>query len=252
LILERLYRQVLCALALIALASSAGAQGAAGGPAPLEVSGAANITNKGISLIPALTLGRPAAIVDLAVRKRNVGFEPQFRFGLDGKPWSFLFWARYRVATDGKFRLTLGGHPALSFRTTAVPSGETSRDLIEVRRYLGGEVVPSYVLTPSVAVGAYYLYAHGFDGATRHTHFVAARMTASNVEVFRGYVLQFVPQIYYLSTNGQRGSYVGASASVARQGSPISIGTIVNQPLHSAVIGGQVFLWNVSVTYAFR
>jgi hypothetical protein len=56
----------------------------------VAVSGAVSVTNKGISLIPSFTLGRPAAIFDLAVRKGDLGFEPQFRFGLDGKPWSFL------------------------------------------------------------------------------------------------------------------------------------------------------------------
>ena len=101
-------------------------------------------------------------------------------------------------------------------------------------------------------MGAYYLYSRGFDGAPKHTHVIAARMNASNVEVFRGYVLQFAPQVYYLSTNGQAGNYVSASASFARRGSPISIGTIVNQPLHTEVSGGRDFLWNVSLNYVFR
>jgi hypothetical protein len=217
---------------------------------PVEVSGAVNVNTKGISLVPALTLGRPAAIFDLAVRKGDVSFEPQLRFALDGKPWSFLLWGRYRAVTTDKFRLTVGGHPAFSFKSTTTAEGG---DLIEVRRYVAADVTPTWTLSPRVSTGAYYLYSHGIDrGAPPHTHFVAARAYLSNIQVFGDYVVHAAPQLYYLRTSGRDGTYVGASASVGRRGSPWSIGTIVNQPLGSAVVGGQRFLWNVSVSYAFK
>jgi len=37
------------------------------------------------------TLGKPAAIFDLSVGNERLAFEPQFRFSLEGKPWSFIF-----------------------------------------------------------------------------------------------------------------------------------------------------------------
>ena len=234
-----------------ALAPAARAQGAPP-PRPLEVSGAVNLNTKGISLVPALTLGRPSAIADVVIRKGAASFEPQFRFATDGKPWSFLLWGRYRAVATGRFRLTLGGHPAFSFRTTTVPTAAATRDLIEVRRYLAGEASPTYALTSTVAVGAYYLYSRGFDGASKHTNLVAARLNVSNIEMFRGLVAQVQPQLYFLRTSGQNGSYLSASASFTKTGAPVSITTIVNQPLRTRVVGGQDFLWNVGVTYAFR
>jgi hypothetical protein len=238
---------------LVSLASLAHAQSPTGGARPVEVSGAVNINSKGISLVPALTLGRPAAIFDLAVRKGDFSFEPQLRFALDGKPWSFLLWGRYRAVTREKFRLTVGGHPAFSFRTTAATGNAVSRELIEVRRYLAVEATPTFVLSPRANAGGYYLYSRGVaPGAAPHTHLAAARVTLANIGVFRDYVVQVAPQFYYLRTSGQDGTYVSASASIGRSSSPWSIGTIVNQPLQSKVVGGQDFLWNVSVTYAFR
>lgn len=59
--------------------------------------GAVTITNKGISIVPNLTLGKPAVIFDLSVGKRKLSFEPSLRFALEGKPWSFLFWWRYKL-----------------------------------------------------------------------------------------------------------------------------------------------------------
>ena len=81
------------------LASEARAQEAGSSPHPVEVSVNVNVNSKGISLVPALTLGRPSTIVDVAVRKGALSFEPQFRFALDGKPWSFLLWGRYRAVS---------------------------------------------------------------------------------------------------------------------------------------------------------
>ena len=66
-----------------------------------SVLGAITVTNKGISLIPSFTLGKPATLIDLVTRKAELSFEPQFRVGLDGKPWSFVFWGRYRPSTGG-------------------------------------------------------------------------------------------------------------------------------------------------------
>src|SRR5215468_11181833 len=79
--------------------------------------GAVTVTNKGISLVPTFTLGKPAAIFDLSMGKKKFFFEPQFKFSLAGKPWAFLFWWRYKLVTTSKFAFTAGVHPALSFRT---------------------------------------------------------------------------------------------------------------------------------------
>ena len=104
------------------------------------MSGTVNVTSEGISTVPALTLGRPAAIFDLSVRRGRVGFEPQFRFDLEGRPWSFLLWGRYRPVQGDTISLTAGGDPSFSFRTTTgtIGNDEMHRDLIQVRRYVAG------------------------------------------------------------------------------------------------------------------
>jgi hypothetical protein len=132
---------------------------------PVSVSGSVNVTTKGISNVPALTLGRPAAIVDLAVRKGRLGFEPQLRFDLEGKPWSFLLWGRYRAVEGDNFRLTLGAHPSFSFRTVraSLVADGVERDLIQVRRYVAGDAASSWRLSETVTTGGYYLYSHGLD-----------------------------------------------------------------------------------------
>jgi hypothetical protein len=229
------------------------AQNADGADRPFDVSGAVTVTTKGISLIPSFTLGRPAAVFDLAIRKAHVGFEPQFRFGLDGKPWSFLLWWRYRMQPGDRFRLTVGGHPSFSFKTISASTDGAERDLIRVTRYLAGEVSPTYALTDKVSLGAYYLYSNGIDPeSAQHTHFVAARATVTDILIAEGVSVQIAPQLYYLWTDDEDGVYLGSSATLSVRDFPFSIATVVNAPLRTGITGGNDFLWNVSLVYAIR
>lgn len=218
----------------------------------VDVSGNVSVTNKGISLIPSFTLGRPAAIFDVAIRNGRVGFEPQFRVGLDGKPWAFLFWGRYRPLKRGKFQLGLGGHPAVSFRTITTSINGAPSDVIVARRYLAGEVAPTYQLARHLNVGAYYLYSHGVEkDVVKHTQFLAARATVANVRVSHRYTLQITPQFYYLRTDKLDGFYVNSGVTLARENLPVSIAATVNKVIRTRVAGDD-FLWNVSVNYAIK
>mgnify|MGYP006925660528 FL=1 len=105
---------------------------------PMRFSGAVKVTNKGISTVPNLTLGKPAAIFDLSVGKGKLSFDPQLRFALEGKLWSFLFWWRYKLVRTERFQLNLGAHPALSFRRIKIPVNGLEKEDMVVRRYLAG------------------------------------------------------------------------------------------------------------------
>ena len=56
----------------------------------LHFSGNILATNNGISLIPSFNLGRPAVAFNLSIGGEKLSFDPQFRFSMDGKPWSFI------------------------------------------------------------------------------------------------------------------------------------------------------------------
>ncbi|MBP6094755.1 MAG: hypothetical protein KA514_10225, partial [Cytophagaceae bacterium] len=77
------------------------------------------ITNNGISVVPIFTLGKPAAIINFTVG-RKFTFEPEFRVSLEGKPWSFIYWFRYKLAKTSKFTWSIGAHPAIIFKTIPV------------------------------------------------------------------------------------------------------------------------------------
>ena len=218
-----------------------------------EVTWAMSVTNKGISGFPAFTLGKPAGTLDVWIRRGGFSVNPQFRFGLDGTPWSFLFLGRYRLLDGERLRVTVGAHPALFFRTATVSLNGVVRDVVVAEHFAGGELFPSYALSRNVSVGTYYSYSHGLDAdVTRHTHFVAARAGLANLKLLARFVARLDPQVYYLRMDDRDGTYLNSRVTVGKRDLPVSIAGIVNRPIRTDIPGGGALLWNVSLNYAPR
>lgn len=146
--------------------------------------GAIAVTNKGISTIPNLTLGKPAVVFDLIMGKGKLAFEPQLRWALSGKPWSFLFWGRYYFLESEKFRMNVGVHPAIAFREIEIDTRLGKTNVMRGQRYLAADLVPTFRLNSNISMGMYYLYSHGLDkDITRNTHFVSIRSMFSDLKL---------------------------------------------------------------------
>jgi len=211
-------------------------------------SGAISITNKGISTIPSFTLGKPAAELDLWVGKGNLRFEPIIRISLEGKPWSLIFWWRYRFFENDKFRFRAGAHPALLFRTE---TNGISKEIIRTYRYLASDFSPTFFLTSNITIGPYYLYARSLeDDVARNTHYISLVGSFSNIKLFDDVALNITPQVYYLRLDQQDGFYATSSFSLTKKDFPFSIAAIINKKMDSN-IAGEDFLWNVSLVYSF-
>lgn len=220
---------------------------------PNNFSGAVTVTTKGISTVPNLTLGKPAAIFDLSLGKRNLTFEPQLRFALEGRPWSFLFWWRYKLVKAEKFRITIGSHPALSFKTTATETGGVTEKTTKVYRYLAAELSPSYLLSKNASIGMYYLYSRGIEKIlTRNTNLVAVRGNISNIKISNQLFLGLYPQIYYLKMDENNGFYLNSSITLAKSNFPVSLSSMFNKRIKSDIPADNDFIWNVSLRYAFN
>ena len=216
------------------------------------VEGLLTVTNKGISTVPSITLGKPAAILNVSIARSGFAFEPELKYGLNGKPWAFIFWGRYRLDRDN-FHLTIGEHPSVNFKTITVSINQTQTQVIEARRYLAGELYPSYSVSRNVAVGAYYLYSRGFEAdIAKNNHFLALRTTLSNVPRSDGYFLRFVPQVFYLKQDARGGTYGNCVLTFGRKDFPFSIGAQANKTFRTSILEGDDFIWNVSLSYSIK
>lgn len=214
--------------------------------------GAALVTNNGISLIPTFSLGKPAAIFDIYMAKRKLSFEPEFRFSLEGKPWTFLFWWRYKLVEGEKFKFNVGAHPAMNFRTVTAEVNGESKEMIVTRRYLAAELSPNYFVARNTSVGVYYLYSHGIDKeAVRHTHFLTLNSNFSNIKLFDEVYMRFSPQVYYLNQDKEDGFYITSTLAFTKRRFPLSIMAIFNKTIETDITGSKDFVWNVSLVYSF-
>lgn len=217
----------------------------------LDVSGTISATSEGISIVPALSLGKPAGLVNMSMGKR-LTFEPDLRFSMDGKPWSFLFWLRYDLVELEKFNVRIGGHPAVNFAPkTAVING-VEREIITARRFLAGELSTSYSLSKQVSVGTYYLYGHGFETSVpAHTHYLSVNSNIVDILSVEDFFLTLSPQFYYLNIDRENGFYAASGVSLGKTGIPFSISAFYNQTIQSDISGSPDVLWNVSLNYSF-
>ena len=214
--------------------------------------GAVTVTNNGISFVPTFSLGKPAVIFDLSMGRR-LSFDPQFRFSLEGKPWSFLFWGRYKLLKTNKFSFNVGSHLGLSFKTITAPLNGITTEITTVKRYLAGELVPNYLLTKDISIGMYYLYSRGIDdGTTRNTHFLTLNTNFSDIRLSKQFYMKFMPQVYYLKMDQLDGVYFTSALTLANRKIPLSISSVINKIIQTNITASQNFVWNVSLIYTFN
>lgn len=216
-----------------------------------EFSGVITVNNNGISLVPTFSLNKPATTFGLAMGGR-LTFEPQFWFGLDGKPWAFLLWGRYKLLNTNKFKLNIGAHPGFLFSTMSVLANGNTNEIIRTQRFLATEISPNYFLTKNISVGMYYLYSHGLqEDATNNIHFLTVNTNFSDIPLFQNLYLRFNPQFYYLKMDKNDGIYFTSTLTLAKRNFPLSIQTIVNQMIKTNIVSKD-FVWNVSLVYSFQ
>jgi hypothetical protein len=209
------------------------------------------VTNNGISVVPIFTLGKPATIINFTVG-RKFTFEPEFRVSLEGKPWSFLFWLRYKLVKTPKFTWSIGGHPAIIFRTIPVTLNGNKENILRAQRLLAAEMSQGYRFNKNASMGFYYLVGAGsVEYKIKPTNLMSLRGGYNNIDLGKGIFAGVNSQLIYLFTNGEEGSYVNGTLTLAHKQFPVTLSCFYNQPINTNITGGKNPVWNVAATYAF-
>jgi hypothetical protein len=217
------------------------------------ISGGATATNNGISLLPTFSLGKPALIFDLATGNNRLSFEPQLRFSMEGRPWVFLFWWRYKFVQSEKFKLTAGVHPAFVFNDIPAAATGVPQDAQIAKTYLAGDFAPNYFIRKNISVGIYYLHSSGFmQGAIKNTNFITVNANFTNIKLSDKFYAKFNPQLYYLRMDDLGGYYVTTTITLAKRDFPLSVQSIINQAIQTDLVAKHNFVWNLSLVYSFR
>jgi hypothetical protein len=209
-----------------------------------------SVTNNGFSIVPAFSLGEPAAFLDMRMGNRRWSFEPQFRYALEGRPWSFIFIYRYKAIENNRFQLSIGGHlPGINYITETVTINGITEELSVARRFLALEIIPNFQITKNTSIGIYYLRGFGFQmHAPQNNNFLSLQSTFRNIKLSGNAYLNFNPQVFYLKVDSDDGFYINATTTLGINGFPITLSSIVNKAVKSN-IPSKDFDWNISLIY---
>jgi len=209
-----------------------------------------SVTNNGFSIVPAFSLGDPAAFLDMRMGNKRMSFEPQFRYALEGRPWSILFIYRYKAIIRPKFQLSFGGHlPGLNFITRPVMINGIEERLSVTRRFLAAEIIPTYKISSHISVGVYYLRGHAFQKhGPQDTNFLSLQGNFTQIKLVGKAYFSFSPQVFYLKVDTDDGFYVNATTTFGVREFPLTISGIVNKAIESE-IPAKDFDWNISLVY---
>jgi hypothetical protein len=217
-----------------------------------HIGGTITATNNGISIIPSFSLGRPAALFDLSMGGERLSFDPMLRFGMDGKPWSFIFWGRYKVIKDRRFSLTLGGHPAFLFQEKEIIVDGKEEKLFVANRYLAGEINTNFKLTDKFSLGLYYLRGAGVQViSAKNSDFLALNVGLPELRLSNELRLLVNPQVFYLVVDWDSGYYANAAFTLKKFDLPLQFQTFFNHKIKSTIPGDDL-VWNVSLMYKFN
>lgn len=213
-------------------------------------SGVVTLTNNGISVIPSFSLGEPALMFELSIGGEKFSIDPHLRFALEGKPWSFVFWARYKIVNNKKFQFRVGAHPAYLFSTGTYAENGAPVEVIKTRRYLAGELAPVFVVSKKIKLMPYMIKGHGFDPGVRNSTYLTFISSFSDLGITETIRASIVPQIFFLKMDKDHGYYFASSFSVTHKKYPLSVATLMNKKLKSDV-PSKNFIWNLSLVYTF-
>ena len=212
-----------------------------------------SVTNNGFSIIPAFTLGDPAAFLDMKMGNKRLSFEPQFRYALEGRPWSFVFIYRYKAIMKPKFQFTIGGHlPGINFITRTVDVNGIQEPLSVARRFLALEIIPTYKFSNHTSLGIYYLRGHGFQNhGPQNSHFLSLQGNFTKIKLAGKTYFSFNPQAFYLKVDADDGYYINATTTIGVFDFPITLSGIVNKAIETSV-PAQDFDWSINLIYSLN
>jgi hypothetical protein len=214
--------------------------------------GVITITNKGISTIPNLTLGKPAAIFAFSIGRR-FSAEPEIRMALEGKPWMIIFWWRYEILNNDKFLIKVRTNQTVAFKDFSDTTSAGINNYMIGQRTLTSDFTANYFITKNITIGPYYMYIYGIEkNVVKNTHYIALKAGFSNIRLSENLLFRISPQIYYLKMDEKDGFYFNTGLNLSRQNFPLSVSALLSKSIKTEIPVGRAFLWNVSLVYTFN
>ncbi len=221
-------------------------------PEPLKATANININNNGISLFPNLSFGKPATVINLSVGKKGLFFEPELRWGLNGKPWSYIFWLRVRPKRTTHFGYHFGAHPSYIIRESTITINGIDEKRYISQRYFAVEVVPVWYKSSKFAMAFHVLASKSLDPnyGIQRSKYISLQPRWPHISLSKKYYLSFFPQVFHLILDDKSGNYYSHLVSFNKNNSPIGLTSVFTYKINSTIPGDNV-VWNVGLNIKF-
>jgi hypothetical protein len=208
------------------------------------------VNNNGISPVPAFSLGKPALMATLFVKKGGFTYSPEFNYGADGKPWVMNQWFRYQW-TRGNWAYRAGLNFSLFFGREKVLRDNKTAIIAKLNQYTALEGGLSYKLSDKNSLGLTYWNSYGLDyGSVKSGHFVMLSAAFTQIPLSKSLFLHLRPNLFYLNNKiPYEGLFASAIVSVSHKKYPFSIFTQGVKPLWVAQTTKSN--WNYGLNYTF-
>ena len=195
-----------------------------------------------------MSLGKPAAVLSLAVGKKHIFFEPELRWRINGNPWSYIFWLRYRPKRTEHFSWHIGAHPSYVMRENDFTvNGQNTKRWV-AQRNVAGEIVPVWHFSPKFSLALQVLASKGLDTAygNQKSFYASLQPRFPNLPLFKDYYLGFFPQLFHLELDGKDGIYYSHLLSINKKSLPFYLTSVFTYKLKSTIAGDNI-VWNVGL-----
>lgn len=185
-------------------------------------------------------------------QKKRFSFNPDIRLVADASKGGLIFWFRYQAIQQKKFGLRVSVHPAFTFVRRNIDDNGNAIEITEMLRFLAYEIMPSYQISPNWNISAVYLQGNALQKhGPQLTQVLFLNTSISNIKLGGDFRFQFLPSVYFLTTDGFVGKYLSATGIVSKKDCPVTIQSTINQTFFSDIPNNQDFMWNVMLSYNF-
>lgn len=217
---------------------------------PIQVSGNVQLTNNGISPVPAFSLGKPAIMTAFSIKKGNFSFSPTFNYGIDGKPWSSNNWLRVKFPHK-KFTFRTGINWSLFFKRTNVTENNRTFEVQRANKYLELEAAVFYKVSDKTTIQAIWWHDEGIDiDAVKFGDFYSISANIDKIQLSKSVNLALRPNLFYLNNAIPfKGTFVSGIAIFSYKNFPLSISVQGVQPIQTQPKSN--FSWNLGLNFDF-
>lgn len=217
---------------------------------PIQLSGNVQLTNNGISPVPAFALGKPALMTGFSIRKGNFSFSPALNYGIDGKPWVSNSWLRVQFPRK-KFTFRTGINWSLFFKRTNITENLQTFEVQRVNKYLEFEAATTYKISENTSIQALCWYTKGIDiDAVTYGYFYSLSANISKIRLSNSVKLALKPNLFYIDNSIPfKGLFALGIAVWSYKNLPVSISMQAVKPL--IVTPKSDFNWNIGLNFDF-